>query len=316
MTQRLDVQLKDIEDKKVIGDDYVPSLILDDSPYTLPSLFGCRTFLLNGLLLANSSNMTLDELLEIDPEDIVEKSSPAADDVFATAQYFASQTNGELPIHYGDPQGPFSVAASVMGSGIYTSMYDRPDDVKRFLEIITEVVILFYKRQREAMRPAEAIPVHLMPYIWRPPGTGFALSEDNLAVISPTAFREFVLPCLKRARDAFGGDMILHSCGDCTHQFQEIADTDWIAGYHLSQTPISAMSDVLARNGKLILSYNGWANQDAFLSYAAEMRAKGVPHLMQVCAVGNELPTLQIELDRSRSFLAALRKEEERSAGV
>jgi len=91
-------------------------------------------------------------------------------------------------------------------------MLIRPKEVHKLLEIMTEIAIEIGKRQIEI-------------------GTHGIMMEDPSAaaqVISPKHYKEFAYPYEKKVCEAlrkYGGDVIIHICGNTTPILQELAKT-------------------------------------------------------------------------------------------
>jgi len=109
---------------------------------------------------------------------------------------------------------PFHYAAEWM-VGMQNFMLDlvtRPKEVHRILNFMTEIAIEVGKRQIDA-------------------GTHGIMMEDPSAaaqVISPKHYREFAYPYEKKVSEAlkrYGGDVIIHICGNTTSILKDLANT-------------------------------------------------------------------------------------------
>ena len=109
----------------------------------------------------------------------------------------------------GDP----AVAAPIIKKPEDVYSLKKPDpDNPVFLDVfdmITEVFIDFYSRQLEII-DNRACPVHAFPLV--SPNDGIAVSDDEMALLSPELYEEYVVPCNSRIGEHFGG-IYLHSCG-------------------------------------------------------------------------------------------------------
>ena len=123
------------------------------------------------------------------------------------------KTKGEVYICSKVP-APFHYAAEWM-RGMENFMLDmitHPEEVHRLLEFMTEVAIEIGKRQIDL-------------------GTHGIMMEDPSAaaqVISPAHYRKFAYPYEKKVCSAlrkYGGEVIIHICGDTTPILEDLAKT-------------------------------------------------------------------------------------------
>ncbi len=62
--------------------------------------------------------------------------------------YFLEQTGGKLPMSMGDIQSPFNNATNIVDtSNFLMSMIMEPEKVLRFLDVLADLEIEFYKEQ-------------------------------------------------------------------------------------------------------------------------------------------------------------------------
>jgi hypothetical protein len=130
--------------------------------------------------------------------------------------YFREQTGDRLPISLTDTQSPFDTATLVLDAAeFFAACYSDPETATDFLQKITDLIVEFSQAQIERIGPKLlAQPGHLMPSFVG--GPGISISDDNLAVSSPTINRRFALPMNEQLAVKFGG-LAIHSCGVWTH---------------------------------------------------------------------------------------------------
>ncbi len=103
-----------------------------------------------------------------------------------------------LPCSFFDIQGPLNTAAVVCRQEQFLlELMEMPDEVKRFLDIVTGQIIGICRSFLPAI-PESAGP--LWPYIWLPADIGIGITEDYMPLISPEstvaiAFRVFPISC-------------------------------------------------------------------------------------------------------------------------
>lgn len=111
--------------------------------------------------------------------------------------------------------GPLTVAANIRGATeLFADFIEDPGYVKELLAFITEATILRIKAWRRYLGQPEK-------------QDDFGLADDSVQLLSKEMYREFVLPCHKRLREALctaavGGR--IHLCGDSTRHFETIRD--------------------------------------------------------------------------------------------
>jgi uroporphyrinogen-III decarboxylase len=157
-------------------------------------------------------------------------------EMLAFTDHFVSETGGRYPVAITDLQGPLDTAYMIWEpSAFMLAMYDHPKEVHHLMRLVTDLIIRYVKEQRA--RSPEFLPCHFPP-LWLPDGRGISVSDDGLAVISPKLYKEFCLPYMNELSEEFGGVMI-HSCGDFTHQLDNLAQVRDLRGinFGVTETP-------------------------------------------------------------------------------
>jgi len=149
--------------------------------------------------------------------------SPIMRMVLEAIERLKEATRGRLPIALTDTQSPFDTATLVMDAAeFFTACYADEERVKRFMGMITELIIAFSRKQvRVIGEELVARPGHIMPS-----GTflqGISISDDNLAVSSPHINEVMALPFNAQIAAAFGG-LAIHSCGVWTKTMALLAE--------------------------------------------------------------------------------------------
>ncbi|MFI5397967.1 MAG: uroporphyrinogen decarboxylase family protein [Candidatus Binatia bacterium] len=224
-----------------IGDDFVPHLQPQGGVTVFASAFGCKVdFFEHTLPWAHPVIGQSDP-----PEKVYDLPAPALDagqlgDMLAFTEYFVSQTHGRYPVAVTDLQGPLDTAYLVWEpSAFMVAMYTHPKEVHHLMRLVTDLIIRYVKAQRA--RSQEFLPCHFPP-LWLPDGRGISISDDGLAVISPKLYREFCLPYVNTLSEEFGGVM-MHSCGNFTHQFGNLERLHNLRGINFgaTETPFEAV---------------------------------------------------------------------------
>jgi len=122
-----------------------------------------------------------------------------------------SYTSGMIGIGVaGRTLGPMIVANDIRGAtNMYTDVIANPDFAKRLLNIITDKIIEWVKFTKELMGE---------------PKEGVFVGDDGAANLSPTLYKEILLPFHKKIKYYFGGFTTFHACGKADHILNIIAD--------------------------------------------------------------------------------------------
>jgi hypothetical protein len=144
-----------------------------------------------------------------------------------------------VSIYHPDFQGPLDVAEVVWGSSIFYALYDQPDLVKAFLELITEAYIQFMRAWRERVPPARGGSTHWGFYL----RGSLMLRDDSAMNLSPAMFAEFVRPYDQRLLDTFGGGGI-HFCGRGDHYIDQVAEMRGVSAINMSQPEYNFMETI------------------------------------------------------------------------
>ncbi len=115
-----------------------------------------------------------------------------------------------LPFNITGTDGPFTVCCQLRGAeGFIGDMLEEPDFAGALLDYVTDATIARIRRVREYLgQPVKS------------PGFGFA--DDSIVLLSPSMYKEFILPRHRRIYTALGdegGDRGMHLCGDAQRFF-------------------------------------------------------------------------------------------------
>jgi hypothetical protein len=224
-----------------IGDDFLPHLQPYQGVTPVASAFGCpvRYF--------DHSAPWAEPLIRAgdSPQKVYELPRPAVTDgqlgtILELIDYFVAETGGRYPIALADSQGPLDTAYLVWESSAFMlAMYTNPREVHHLMRLVTDLIIAYVREQRS--RSPQFLPSHCPP-LWLPEGQGISISEDCSAVLSPKLYQEFSLPYINEISEEFGG-VIIHSCGNFLHQFDNLAKVHNLRGLNFgaSETPFEAV---------------------------------------------------------------------------
>ena len=141
-------------------------------------------------------------------------------EVLTRIRYFKEATGGQLGITLTDTQSPNDTASLIMDTTeFFTACLAEPEEVEPLLTAITDKIIEYSKIQMEEIGDLLAGPGHIAICGMGVPGV--TLSDDNLAILSPKAYRNSSAEYMQRISDAFGG-LFVHSCGSYAHNVPEV----------------------------------------------------------------------------------------------
>ena len=134
-----------------------------------------------------------------------------------------------------DNQGPFDCAYAMSGEEILTAMYDTPELVHRFLDLLSETTIAYVRAMKRAMRePAD----HMYHWWYRVPG-GVRIVDDSTIMLSPEMYDEFSRPYTERIYAAFGGGY-MHYCGHGLQSQHQRVATRGLRGIEMGSAEVGS----------------------------------------------------------------------------
>jgi len=161
-----------------------------------------------------------------DKHKIFDKGIPAAFDGFGKVvqryyEYFVEKSKTYLykgipvksilmPYNFYGTDGIFTTACGLRGmTNLINDIFEDPDYVENLLDFITEAIISRMKEVRRYL--GEEIK-----------SKNFGYADDAIVLLSPSLFKQLVLPRIKRVYDEFtleGGRRSIHLCGDAQRFF-------------------------------------------------------------------------------------------------
>lgn len=202
----------------------------DDLPYLEPwvgtgvyaNAFGCEyVFRPDAAPHVHYKYMKIEELKGVPYPDW--RKSPIMRMVLDCIDALKEASGGRIPIAMTDTQSAFDTATLILDAAeFFASCYLEEEIVMDFMVKINDLVIEFSHEQAKRIGPQLlARPGHIMPSFAG--GPGISVSDDNLAVSSPTINERISLPFDKRLAEEFGG-IAIHSCGVWSHTMKAAAE--------------------------------------------------------------------------------------------
>lgn len=160
-------------------------------------------------------------------------------------------------IYHPDAQGPIDICEVLCGSELFYYLYDYPELMKQFLEMITETYILFMREWDKIVTPKlDGYTAH-----WGMLHKGrITLRNDSLMNLSEEMYVEFVRPCDQRIFDEFGGGM-MHYCGRGDHFASAMSEMGGLYSVNVAQPHLNDMEQVFAHTVDNGVSIMGFTSQ-------------------------------------------------------
>ena len=228
----------------------------------MPSLFGCRMFEMP------RETRTLPTAIPFHDSDqvrrLVDRGVPDIEGglgakVFECGRRF-QQALASRPkvgkyvcLYHPDVQGPIDVAEVVWGSEIFLAVYDEPQLLHDFLDLVTDTYIAFMRRWYEMVPPPGADWSDHWDFMH--PGR-LMLRNDSLMNLSPETYVEFIRPRDQRLFDEFGGGAI-HFCGRGDHYIEAMCEMRGLGQVDMSQPELNDMEKIFRATVDRGINLNG-----------------------------------------------------------
>lgn len=162
-------------------------------------------------------------------------------------EYFIEKTKGKIPISLTDTQSPLNAASLIIdNNSLFMSFFDCPDELKKLLHIIADLLIGFTKKQIELIGNSLVYPGH--GFASSTVFTGLGMSDDVMLMLSEDQFVDFESEVLTRAGRPFGG-VAFHSCGNWSPKAKAIKK---ITGLIMADGAFTAETDPSPNSSELI----------------------------------------------------------------
>lgn len=215
-----------------LKDDFIPSLFPGCRQATIPNMFGAPE-------VVKGNDFTCEKIIhtpaDIDalPEAVITKGS-IAEQWLRMQEYFVEQTEGRIPVHVTDMQGPVDVCGQMWGyDDLFLCALTEPERYHALMTKVTDAFLLLWRRQREVAGDS-FLGTHLFGWNWVPSDNGVTVSADSLVMVSPDFYDEFYKPYFVKLGTGFGGTVI-HSCGNFSQTIPPLMRTPGVKGINAAQ---------------------------------------------------------------------------------
>jgi hypothetical protein len=236
------------------NDDFIPSIFPGCNQATIPCMFGAEPVRVG---LKTSCRRLIHDAADVDrlPEPALLPGTPAHDWI-VMERYLLEETQGRIPIHVCDMQGPVDVCGQLWGyDNLFVCAYEQPEQYNKLMTKVSDAFILFWKEQMKLLGDA-FVGTHLFGWNWLPPGMGASLSADSMVMVSPSFFNEFFTPYLARISAEFGG-LAVHSCGNYAAVMKELCKVPGLRAINASQMSIQEILAAGFDKSKVIIAMEG-----------------------------------------------------------
>lgn len=139
--------------------------------------------------------------------------------------------NSEYPVSIGDNQSPLDVISLVIGyQNVFYWMKDDPGLVNHLMDLMSDAVSSWTKFQKEIIGEANDHSSGLLS-IKPPEGIGTWFSDDDIVILSPSLYEDFVVPNYNKLFKEFG-KVIVHWCGNGNHNVHNITAIENVGAVH------------------------------------------------------------------------------------
>mgnify|MGYP001091466411 CR=1 FL=1 len=193
----------------------------------MPSLFGVKSRIVDNNMPWVEHVDSEDDIKEIVSKGIPDIKTGFGGKIFELHEFFKEKLadypkcSKYIRINHPDLQGPFDIAHLVWGSDIYLAVYDYPELLKEFLELITETYIKILKEIKKGINDEADGFVFDKGKFYK---GRVVIRNDSAVNLSKDMYKEFIKPYDEKILKAFGSGAI-HFCGRADHWVFDAMET-------------------------------------------------------------------------------------------
>jgi [methyl-Co(III) methanol-specific corrinoid protein]:coenzyme M methyltransferase len=187
---------------------------------------------------------------------------------------------GDGPALIGKVFGPWTLGYHLFGvENFLLKIYDDPDDLRRILDKLKPLALLFAEAQREAGADAITLGDH---------ATG--------DLVGPRHYEQYLWPIHAQLAEQFSGDFLLHICGDTGDRLDLIARSGLAAFHFDSKVPAARAREIVGDRVVLIGNVNNprtllFGTPEDVRREVGEILAAGIEIVGPECAIPLTTPT-------------------------
>jgi hypothetical protein len=215
----------------------------------MPSLFGCRTFMMDEDLNVLPTGVPLgsaDKVRALLDAGVPDIRGGMGGRVFDVAETFLDTLARNdvlarnIELYHPDVQGPMDVAEVVWGSDMFYAFHDDRELLKAFLSLVTDTYEAFMRAWYRLVGRPGRYATH-----WGMMFKGvLMLRNDSLMNLSPDAYVDFARPMDERLFAAFGGSGGVHFCGRGDHYISAMSEMKGLTAVAMSQPDWNDMETI------------------------------------------------------------------------
>ena len=146
-----------------------------------------------------------------------------------------------MHIYQPDTQGPCSISEAIVGSEFYELLYDEEDEVKEFIDVVTDTFIRYLQVWKEEFPYCGNDYSFDYGLICR---GGVMIREDSTCNISAAMYEEFFMEPDQKILDAFEGGAV-HFCGHGDHLIKSFSELRGLTSVNMSQPDMNKMDELI-----------------------------------------------------------------------
>jgi len=252
-----------------LEDDFIPSLFPGCKQSTIPNMFGATQ-------VVKGKDFTCEKIIhspaDIDalPEATIARGS-VAEEWLRMQEYFVEETDGRIPVHVTDMQGPVDVCGQLWGyDELFLCALTEPQRYHALMTRVTDAFLLLWRRQRDVVGSG-FLGTHLFGWNWVPPDNGVTVSADSLVMVSPDFYDQFYKPYFLRLGRDFGG-AVIHSCGNFAQTVPPLMRTAGVKGINASQMSTGDLVKAGLERSVAVVAITRFDDAREFYSFAHDHR--------------------------------------------
>jgi hypothetical protein len=219
---------------------------------------GTATFGSGSNLYIEPVARNLREALELVPAAVDDADQDAAHGLRLYRQLCEALQTDRLWLRTPDFQGVLTTAGLIVEqTELLMGVVAEPDLAHEFLGRVTDFLIEYGQYLRR--ESGDRLCGNIWPDTFLPSDVGMSFTEDFMPLLSPSTYREYALPALRRFQEAFGG-LHIHCCGEFGRHAQTLADPSLnllAVEYHHPLTKLEELAP-LAERTVFVPLLNGW----------------------------------------------------------
>ncbi len=260
--ERLIKTLDEIIYRGKFEDDFIPSIFPGCRQGTIPNMFGAKEVVLDG---DYSSESIITQASDIDALPEPSMNCKLVNHWLEMQEYFLQETEGRIPIHVIDMQGPLDVAGNLFKyDEILLLAYVDEARYRKLMDKICTAFMMLWDAQYKLLGDA-FIGTHLFGWSWKPPGFGVSLSADVLAMISCDFYENYYESYINKIATYYGG-LSIHSCGDFSQTIKRLSGNPNIKAVHAGQMTSKSVFEAGFYVDKVLITSESIDNIDQIVS--------------------------------------------------